>query len=191
MCVRVPALYVAMMEQAELILVLRCRDVWPVRMCVSEYDFCWTISQNEIPLLFCPCVYLRWFWWCGCMFIIVCLVADLRRPSGELRHVSTLAVPESGLCPHALSLYHRPGGHVFPGHCPVFPGWQGESWETVSDSDIAWTNSSVFYLLFSHLFLKYLQLAWDVYHSLKKIQTQRLSGQPWQKKKIYFILSST
>lgn len=104
-------------------------------------DFCWMISLNKISLLFCLCAYVWWFWWWRvrvyhCVFVLARLGADLRRPSGELRHVSAVAVPQSGLCPHALSLYHRPGGHVFPGHCPVFPGWQGEGRETVSDSDI-------------------------------------------------------
>lgn len=56
------------------------------------------------------------------MWVCVCLGADLRQPSAELHDVSAVAVPQPGLCPHALSLYHRPGGHVFPGHCAVFPG---------------------------------------------------------------------
>lgn len=50
------------------------------------------------------------------------LVADLRRPSAEVHYISTVAVPEFGLCPHALPLHHRPGGHVFPGYRALFPG---------------------------------------------------------------------
>ncbi len=59
---------------------------------------------------------------CLCVFVLAHLGADLRRPSAELRYVSAVAVPQFGLCPHALPLYHRPGGHVFPGHSAVFPG---------------------------------------------------------------------
>lgn len=47
---------------------------------------------------------------------------DLRRPQEELYDVSAVALPQFGLCPDAVSLYHRPGGHVFPGHGPVLPG---------------------------------------------------------------------
>lgn len=83
-----------------------------------------------MSLLLCVRMWLFWY-------VCVCLLdADLRCPSAELRYVSAVAVPQPGLCPHALSLHHRPGGHVFPGHCALFPGRQRESGESVSDSDI-------------------------------------------------------
>lgn len=63
-----------------------------------------------------------------------CVFADLRRPPGELCHLCALEVPQSGLRPHAVSLHHRPWGHVFPGHCPLLPGRSGEGGETVRDS---------------------------------------------------------
>lgn len=47
---------------------------------------------------------------------------DLRRPQEELYDISAVALPQFGLCPDAVSLYHRPGGHVFPGHGPVLLG---------------------------------------------------------------------
>lgn len=94
-------------------------------------NFCWMISVNT--------------------FLFCCLGADLRCPSAELHHVGVVAVPQPGLCPHALSLHHCPGGHVFPGHCIVFPGWQREGWETVSDSDIVWITHHYFmYYLVIH-----------------------------------------
>lgn len=46
-----------------------------------------------------------------------------------------------------------------------------------------WNNSSLFHLLFSHLFFKYLRLAWDVLHWLKNPNTppQCKSLKKWQK----------
>lgn len=120
----VSGLSVAMMKHASLT-GIQCEYansvVW---QSVTGYfkDFCWMIKLNKIFLLFCLRVCVVVLVFVLCVFVLPFLGADLRRPSGELRYVSAVAVPQSGLCPHALSLYHRPGGHVFPGHCPVFPG---------------------------------------------------------------------
>lgn len=65
-----------------------------------------------------------------------CVFADLRRPPGELCHLGPVAVPQSGLRSHAVPLHHRPGGHVFPGNCPLLPGRPGEGRGTVSDSHV-------------------------------------------------------
>lgn len=144
------------------------------------------IKLNKIFLLFCLCVCVVVLVFVLCVFVLPFLGADLRRPSGELRYVSAVAVPQSGLCPHALSLYHRPGGHVFPGHCPVFPGWQGEGRETVSDSDIVGVTHH--YYLFSLFLFEYLRLAWDVLHWHK---VHCLSAAVWRSgKSIGFILSA-
>lgn len=55
------------------------------------------------------------------LFVFLCVPADIRLAAGELCHINFMAVPELGLCPHALPLCHRSGGDVLPGHRPLLP----------------------------------------------------------------------
>lgn len=153
---------VAMMKHAELTLV-ECE-------CITSTKSCSVSKHGGIFLrAFGDCiVWIKSLFSCVYVFVLPCLGADLRRPSAELRYVSAVAIPQSGLCPHALSLHHRPGGHVFPGHCPVFPGWQREGRETVSDSDIVWITC--------HYFIHYSVIPFlNISYSLEMSSTDFLS----------------
>lgn len=99
---------------------------------------CAELTLSSEQLVVCQSIrrYIKIRFWMSTIFpfvvfVVMChcvcasgLIADLGRPSAEVHYISTVAVPEFGLCPHALSLHHCPGGHVFPGHRALFPGWQ-------------------------------------------------------------------
>lgn len=106
------------------------------------------------------------------LFSSLSVSADLRWDPEELRFIWNLEVPQFGLCPHAVSLHHRPGGHVFSGYGAVFPGRPGEG-RKVSGSGVDGITHYVNYC--SELIsLKVFAHAGVVFHWLRTINRQEI-----------------
>lgn len=74
-------------------------------------------------------------------------------------------------------------GACFSWPLPCFSWMTGRKLRNSKWLRHCWRNSSAFHLLFSHLFFKYLQLARDVYHWLKKSKRSTWVHRSGKKKK--------
>lgn len=153
---------------------IRCEHVNSVTLCVRAWrDILrtfpgWLVWIKSL-LSF---VSVWWFWWvCVCVFVIVCAGApDCRSPTPFSR--ATLSQRCGGSSVWAMPSCSVPLSSSW-GACFSWPP-RCFSWMTGRrPRNSKWlrhclNNSSLFHLLFSHLFFKYLKHAWDVLHWLQK-----------------------